>query len=222
MKLLFSILAITSLVIPQPPPYANPMDLTAYDIPVIANFENNTPRDYVPDLVNVPGTYFYLEQETLDAYLQLMDAARAAGHKYLRLQSAYRSFDTQHTLHERKVNAYKSTYGDKAREMAARVVARPGQSEHQLGNTVDIANGSLTRSFGDTSAGKWLADNAHTYGFILRYPDNTTHITGVIYEPWHFRYVGCDIARIIYDNGWTLEEFVQYANAEKEKSDSAA
>jgi D-alanyl-D-alanine carboxypeptidase len=192
-------------------------DLTGFEIPVIANRYNNIPRDFVPELVRVPGTYFQLERETLDAYLVFIAAARAAGHTRLRLQSAYRSYETQHFLHERRVERFRATHGDRAREMAARVVARPGQSEHQLGNTLDMANGSLVQSFGKTPAGIWLAENAHLYGFILRYPEDATEITGVIYEPWHFRYVGKDIAGIIYEQGWTLEEFVLNANAQKEK-----
>lgn len=219
MKRLIATLVIVLVLCPTV--LAATPDLTDFEIPIIANKDNDLPKDYVPELVNVPDTYFYLEQETLDAYLELMTAAKAAGHKRLRLQSAYRSYNTQSGLHERKVAVYKA-YGDSAREMAARVVARPGQSEHQLGNTVDIANGSLVQSFGKTAAGIWLKDNAHLYGFILRYPEDKTDITGVIYEPWHFRYVGKDIAKIIYDNEWTLEEFVQNANAQKEKSDSKA
>jgi D-alanyl-D-alanine carboxypeptidase len=195
-------------------------NLADFEIPVIANRDNNIPRDYVPELVRVPGTHFLLEQETLNAFQDMLAAAKAAGHTRLRLQSAYRSYETQHFLHERRVERYRATYGSRAREMAARVVARPGQSEHQLGNTLDVANGSLVQSFGRTPAGIWLAENAHLYGFILRYPDGATEITGVIYEPWHFRYVGKDIADIIYRNNWTLEEFVFNANAQKEESNS--
>lgn len=220
MKRFLILLILVAVLCPYATAAAVP-DLTAYDIPIIANKDNDVPKDYVPSLVKVPGTYYELEQETLNAYTELMTAAKAAGHKSLRLQSAYRAFETQKYLHERKIAVYKS-YGDKAGEMAARVVARPGQSEHQLGNTVDIANGSLVQSFGKTAAGGWLKENAHLYGFILRYPEDKTEITGVIYEPWHFRYVGKEIAKVIYDNEWTLEEFVQNANAQKEKSDSQA
>ncbi|MCL2081067.1 MAG: M15 family metallopeptidase [Oscillospiraceae bacterium] len=218
MKRVITLLALAVLLVSNYAAAAEPVALAGLSIPLIASRDNNLPRDYVPELVRVPGTYFYLEQETLDAYLDMLADAKAAGHARLRLQSAYRSYETQHTLHERKVAAYKPIYGDRAREMAARVVARPGQSEHQLGNTIDIANGSLTQSFGKTAAGIWLAENSYLYGFILRYPEGTTSVTGVIYEPWHFRYVGKDIAKIIYDNDWTLEEFVRNANAQKEKS----
>jgi len=219
MKRAISMLAAVIVLVSYSAVAAVP-DLTGFAIPVIANRFNNIPRDYVPELVQVPGTYFQLEKETLDAYQELIDAAMAAGHKRLRLQSAYRSFETQHSLHERRVDRLKAAHGDRAREMAARIVARPGQSEHQLGNTVDIANGSLTQSFGKTPAGVWLAENAHLYGFILRYPEGATDITGVIYEPWHFRYVGKEVAKIICENNWTLEEFVFNANAQKEKPDS--
>ena len=176
-------------------------------LPVLVNRDNFLPRGYIPELAVVPGTNYQVTPETLAAYTLMMDDAKAAGHTKLRLQSAYRSYDTQSSLFERKVNKLKPEYGDNARARAAQTVAPPGQSEHQLGQAVDIANGSLVQSFGDTPAGMWLANNAHLYGFILRYPKGKTDITGILYEPWHFRYVGADAAAVIYENGWTFEEF---------------
>jgi D-alanyl-D-alanine carboxypeptidase len=91
-------------------------------------------------------------------------------------------------------------------------VARPGTSEHQTGLTMDITAKSvgleLVESFENTAEGKWLASNAHNYGFILRYPKGKTNITGYAFEPWHYRYVGVDIATDIFNRGITLEEYM--------------
>ncbi|WAA09875.1 M15 family metallopeptidase [Fervidibacillus albus] len=92
-------------------------------------------------------------------------------------------------------------------------VAQPGTSEHQTGLTMDITaysvNQQLVESFGQTEEGKWLENNAHQYGYILRYPKGKETITGYKYEPWHFRYVGVEAATVIFENGWTLEEFFE-------------
>ena len=92
------------------------------------------------------------------------------------------------------------------------MVALPGSSEHQLGLSVDLTSQSVIdgkwRFFGDTPEYKWVIENAHHYGFILRYPQNKSNITGTTNEPWHFRYVGLEVAKIIYENNWTLEDYV--------------
>ena len=91
------------------------------------------------------------------------------------------------------------------------VVANPGFSEHQTGLAMDIsslsANRDLTEEFGETIEGKWLKENAHLFGFILRYPKGKESITGYQYEPWHFRYVGEKVAPIIFSKNLTLEEY---------------
>ena len=88
----------------------------------------------------------------------------------------------------------------------------PGSSEHQTGLTIDVSAQSvsyrLDQSFGDTKEGKWLAKHCHEYGFIIRYPEGKTHITGYDYEPWHLRYVGVDTAKEITGSGLTLEEYL--------------
>jgi D-alanyl-D-alanine carboxypeptidase len=90
-------------------------------------------------------------------------------------------------------------------------VAIPGSSEHQSGLAMDIASKStdlnLTEGFAETIEGKWLAENAHRFGFILRYPKGKEAITNYEYEPWHFRYVGEKAATVIYQHDWTLEEY---------------
>ena len=94
---------------------------------------------------------------------------------------------------------------------AAKEVAVPGTSEHQLGLAVDIIdtnNWNLDESQESMPTQQWLIANSWRYGFILRYPNGTTNITGIIYEPWHYRYVGCQVAKEIYERGITLEEYL--------------
>lgn len=131
----------------------------------------------------------------------LQEAANAAGHD-IPLLSGYRPYETQVELY----NAYIARDGQAA---ADRYSARPGFSEHQSGLCFDI--GSIDDTYGDTPAGQWLAENAHLYGYIIRYPKGKEGITGYMYEPWHVRYVGVDVATAIYTNNATLEEYVGLA-----------
>ena len=84
--------------------------------------------------------------------------------------------------------------------------ARPGHSEHQTGLAFDV--GAIDDNFGSTAAGKWLANNAHLYGFIIRYPKGKENITGYKYEPWDIRFLGIDIATKVYESGLTLDEYL--------------
>ena len=99
-----------------------------------------------------------------------------------------------------------------AYSLASQIVMVPGASEHQLGLAIDIncdTYTSLDEGFADTEAGKWLAAHCYEYGFILRYPLGKEYITGVEYEPWHFRYVGKEAATVISEQGICLEEFIE-------------
>lgn len=108
----------------------------------------------------------------------------------------------------RSYNLYENEGKSKseAKKLAEQWVAIPGTSEHQLGIAVDI-NADTTKSSSD-DVYKWLEENAHTYGFIKRYPSNKTDITGIINEPWHYRYVGKEVASEIYSQGICLEEYI--------------
>jgi len=134
----------------------------------------------------------------------------------LQLISAYRPYDYQHNLFERKVRelisqGHSATSAD---ELAAKSLQRPGASEHQTGLALDVTiTGQLTQDFASTMAGQWLAENSHRFGFIVRYPQHKTEITQIIYEPWHLRYVGVPHAQIIWENGITLEEYMQFIAA---------
>ena len=115
------------------------------------------------------------------------------------IASGYRSYDRQNTIY----NNYVAKDG---KAEADRYSARPGHSEHQTGLAFDL--NELTEAFGNSKQGKWLAENCHKYGFIIRYPQNKEHITGYMYEPWHVRYLGVDKATAVYESGLCLEEYL--------------
>jgi D-alanyl-D-alanine carboxypeptidase len=167
-----------------------------------------SPSTYRPsDLITVPKYNPYgriLRREVSASVVRLGNAMKSAGKGTLIVQSGYRSYSSQKTIHKAKVRALGKTKGEK-------LAARPGYSEHQTGLAVDFAArgvSTLQVSFAKTKAGKWLAANAYRYGFVLRYPSGKTAITGYSFEPWHFRYVGVDLATAMHDQSiTTLEEY---------------
>ena len=138
-----------------------------------------------------------VDSEAYSALINLQNEASSLGYS-LPLLSGFRSYETQKYL----FNDYASRNGE---ELANTFSARPGESEHQTGLAFDV--GQISDSFGDTESGKWLACNAHRYGFIIRYLKGKESITGYKYEPWHIRYVG-SAATDIYNMGITLEEYL--------------
>lgn len=134
---------------------------------------------------------------------RLFEATQQEGIQ-LFLASGYRSFSLQQTYY----NNYVRTSGQVE---ADRFSARPGTSEHQTGLSLDVATSDrvhyLDQAFGEDAAGKWIKTHAHEYGFIVRYPEGKEAITGYLYEPWHLRYVGTDLANELYRNNQTMEEF---------------
>lgn len=144
---------------------------------------------------------------------QMMDDCRAAGCEPL-ICSSYRTQEKQESLFEQKVDSllaegYSQT---QAEEIAGENVAVPGTSEHQLGLAVDIVDVNqqvLEEEQEDTPTQQWLLANSWKYGFILRYPENKSSITGITYEPWHYRYVGRQAAQEIYSQGICLEEYLE-------------
>lgn len=158
------------------------------------------PQDYEPvDLVEVPVEHTnepLLRREASDAVVAMFQAAFDEAGLELASNSAYRSFSAQENVYD----------GDDL------TTARPGFSEHQTGLTIDIGalsgECSLEECFGETPEGIWLRDNAWRFGFILRYPADQTQVTGYSFEPWHFRYVGVDLATEMHEKGVnTLEVF---------------
>ena len=149
------------------------------------------PRQFAPsDLVSSNGTGHLLRRQVAGALGQLFAGARAAGYS-LEVISGYRSYATQNALYNSYVQMYGQAYADQ-------ISARPGYSEHQTGLAADVGNAGggcgLTACFGTTPGGRWVAANAHRYGFIVRYPQGYSGITGYTYEPWHLRFVGVPLA----------------------------
>lgn len=149
-------------------------------------------------------------------YKPLMDMLKAGEREGLSFVvcSGYRPYKEQEVLFNQQIAAVQAegnTY-EKAYEIAKTSVAEPGTSEHQLGLAVDIVSSSyqlLDDKQAETSEAQWLEANCYKYGFILRYPVAKTSITGIIYEPWHYRYVGVEVATEIMKSGLTLEEYFE-------------
>jgi len=178
---------------------------------IIANPWNAIRDDYVPDLVEAENGY-RVDRSCVDALLQMLRDCRKAGYD-AQITSAYRDHETQVYLYERKVNYYLDLgYAlEDARREADTVVAVPSTSEHELGLAVDLVDSSywvLDEYQEDTKAQKWLMAHCWEYGFILRYPSDKSAFTGIIYEPWHYRYVGLAVAKELQESGLCLEEYL--------------
>ena len=146
----------------------------------------------------------------------MLDACREAGLSPL-ICSSYRSYEKQKSLYQNKIDRLRTQgYSAKeAQEEAGKAVAAPGTSEHQLGlavDIVDVSNQNLDNSQEQTAVQKWLMKHSWEYGFILRYPNDKSEITGIIYEPWHYRYVGKEAAAEIQAQGVCLEEYLEMAD----------
>lgn len=162
------------------------------NIDVLVNKQHYLPSDYQPVLNNG------LQRDCYNAIQELLLIAKTNNYSF-DIKSKYRSYAYQKWLY-----SYYQTIADDA----DRISCKAGYSEHQTGLVIDIApKGKEINAIADYEGYQWLAKNAHSFGFILRYPVNKDMITGIQYEPWHFRYVGKEIASIIYENNWTLEEY---------------
>jgi D-alanyl-D-alanine carboxypeptidase len=176
---------------------------------VLINKQHSIPEDYTFTLGTITGS-LQCDERILDDLLNMLQAAKNQGVN-LTICSPYRSHDRQVMLFDRKITRYMKrgmSYME-AYQLASQAVTTPGNSEHEIGLSLDIVCDtyvSLDAKFGDTAAGKWLAENSCRYGFILRYPEGKEYVTGIEYEPWHFRYVGVDAAKVITEKGITLEE----------------
>lgn len=161
--------------------------ITYFDGTIVVNKKYTVSKTYAPGL----------KDTTYDAFTKLQKEAKKKDY-VINILSGYRDY----TYQEKLYNNYIKKYG---KEKADTFSAQPGKSEHQTGLALDV--GKLDTSFGDTKEGKWLATNAHKYGFIIRYPKGKEKITGYEYEPWHIRYLGKDLATKVYKSGLTLEEY---------------
>lgn len=196
-----------------------------YERMLLVNVKNPLPEDhdYYANLVVVPSEYKWFSQDEvyrkLDKdmwpYLKaMMDACRAEiGEKEIGIISAWRDYSTQKILFDAQIEKWKNQgYSQSdAEKAAASRVAIPGTSEHHTGLAVDF--NTTDQSFENTKAFKWLKENAEDYGFIMRYAKDKMDITGgIIYEPWHWRFVGINAAKEINAMGYCLEEYLQEKN----------
>lgn len=191
-------------------------DLSVFDgidesIIQLVNKENELgPDDHPIDLVTITVPFVLdnpeinqLREEAANA-LEEMFAVAKENNIILYARSGFRSYQTQEQL----FSSYAERNGIDA---ANRYSAKPGQSEHQTGLVMDITSESvnfdLSEDFGKTPEGEWVANNAHLFGFIIRYPEGKEDITGYIYEPWHLRYLSPNVATAVFESGLTYEEF---------------
>ena len=194
-----------------PKPY--PVDMTDWRM-ILVNGSNPVPDGYTVE-TQLADSYTgkELQKEAAEQYAAMKEAAQAEGIQLI-LCSAYRSVDYQTGLFENeKAGWLAQGYSEEeAYNKAATVVAIPGYSEHNTGLAADIVTPEyqdLSEGFEDTPAFEWLSQHAGEYGFILRYPEGLQDVTGIIYEPWHYRYVGVENAKYIQESGLCLEQFVE-------------
>ena len=175
------------------------------NIDVLVNKNNRLDKDYIPnDLVLLDLKYSnedkYLRKEAYNSFIKLHNDALKLGYKII-VVSAYRSYDYQKKLYEDYVFKGGKSYADKCS-------ARSGHSEHQTGLAIDVMGSNNDYNlFSESIEFNWMINNSYKYGFILRYPKDKENITGFKYEPWHYRYVGIKLAKYLYENNLTLEEY---------------
>nr|WP_319005482.1 M15 family metallopeptidase [Metabacillus litoralis] len=188
----------------------NPSNILA-----MVNKDYGLSNEYEPENLVIPNVDFsfgdadipqsYLRKEAATALEKLFQLAKQDDIELLAV-SGYRSYSRQQGI----FNVEKENKGE---DEALQAVALPGQSEHQTGLAMDVTSRSvnlaITSKFGETKEGKWVKENAHKAGFIIRYPLGKEAITGYQYEPWHIRYVGVEKAKVIYENNLTLEEYFE-------------
>ena len=201
---------------------------------ILVNKKNTVDKSYVPeDLVVVDKSYttggknIELNKTTAEAAIDMLDAMAESGITGVTITSGYRTYDYQKTLFDRYCSAESAAHpawsDAEVKEYVLTYSAYPGTSEHQTGLCLDLITtemeglwnyGSETPSnpydkgFAETKAYTWLCQNAHKYGFILRFPEDKTDVTGYSYESWHYRYVGIAAAAEMHEKGITLEEYL--------------
>ena len=179
-------------------------------VDILVNAKNPIPDDWTVDLVQLKNGH-QIDRRAYDSLQKMMDDARAKGWNPL-ICSSYRTTSYQQQLFNNRVQRMKNQ-GMSEKEAIAdteKWIAIPGTSEHETGLAVDIVtseNQNLDNSQLNSACQKWMMEHCYDYGFILRYPENKTKITGIDFEPWHYRYVGYDIAQYIKQNGICLEEY---------------
>ncbi len=197
------------------PPVQPAVDLSQWNL-VLVNAASPLPADFTVTTGMLTNS-LTVDERILADLNTMMEDARAQGVELI-VCSAYRSVDYQTTLYQNKVaELVAEGYAQEAAEQeAASIVAYPGTSEHNSGLAVDLVTPAyqvLDEGYAETDAAGWLAANAPEYGFILRYPKGMEAVTGIIYEPWHYRYVGRKYAREITDSGLCFEQWIEQQKA---------
>ena len=185
-----------------------------YNILLLVNAEHKLPENY--EVEPVPLLTEYEQSVDIHCYnlaKQMLEDCRKAGNPAV-VCSSYRDHEKQVQLFDEEVQKYiaQGYSKQKARKKAGTAVAIPGTSEHELGLALDVVDKYyqlLDEGQEKTATQQWLMENSYKYGFILRYPTDKTQITGIIYEPWHYRYVGKEAARYIYEHKLCLEEYLE-------------
>ena len=213
------------------PDYGYHIDMESYESAIssnektylkLANKQNPLGRDFVPSsLTTLPseltlyGKEIQLEATAALAAEALVRELRACGYGDIAVTSGYRSYEYQQILFNTYMSNEKAAHPAWTQTQCEAEVltysARPGESEHQTGLCMDLISTrhvALDESFAQNPAYAWLMENAHHFGFILRYPEDKTAITGYSYEPWHYRFVGTEAATEIHGKGITLEEYL--------------
>ncbi len=178
---------------------------------ILVNKTHPIPEDYEVELKSI-GSGHQIDARAYDDFKAMIQASKQDG-VTIYVTSSYRDMDKQITLYEKKTDSYlQQGYSlEDALSKAGQVVAVPGTSEHHLGLAIDVVSSEyrkLDEKQENTKGFQWMKAHSWEYGFILRYPNGSTDITGIIYEPWHFRYVGLEAAKEIYERGITLEEYL--------------
>lgn len=181
---------------------------------ILVNSKNLLPSNFTIETANIGNRP--MDARIVDIVKQMISDAKKDGVD-LMLASSYRTVERQTTLYNEEIDQFiKQGYSRKDAEIeAAKWVAVPGTSEHHTGLALDIVTPTyqvLDFGFDQTAAFKWLYKNCTDYGFILRYPKNKSDITGIVYEPWHYRYVGKEVAKYIHANDLCLEEYIDEIN----------
>ncbi|CRZ35605.1 D-alanyl-D-alanine carboxypeptidase [Herbinix hemicellulosilytica] len=198
---------------------ATEIDLDPNSITVFVNKEYNLPKDFIPKNLVTPNIPFditgynerkLLRKEAAKAIEKLFAAALKEGYTLYGI-SGYRSYNRQKEI-------FLNNLIRKGKTHTLKYSAAPGTSEHQTGLAMDVSSKSvnlkLVTAFANSPEGKWLAEHAHEFGFIIRYPKDREEITGYAYEPWHIRYVGKQLATYLYTNNLTLDEYYNYVPSE--------
>ena len=173
----------------------------------LVNRENPLPDDFTVELENLDASRKF-DKRAIEPLKQMICDMRDQGIKNIWAQSTYRSIEYQKGLYEKSINKYlkQGKSREEAQKLTDEYINKPGTSEHHLGLAVDFNN--VDEGFENTKAYEWLLENASDYGFILRYPKEKENITGIEYEPWHWRYVGPEHAKKMKEQNLCLEEYV--------------